>query len=68
MKPIRKNNPGLCCLLQFWEKYCALEEWHIQWARKHIKVIINPPNGKILSYDGEKQKNIYFVAWGLLAN
>jgi CRP-like cAMP-binding protein len=65
-KNIRKNNRGLRFLLQYWQRYCTLEDWHTDWAKRHIHVL-SKRKGDILYYDGEKQKRVYLVAKGLLA-
>lgn len=66
-KPIRSNNPGLRFLLQYWQKYCRLDPWHVQWAKQHIVVQNKLPKGTILYNEGEKQKVVYLVVRGLLA-
>lgn len=67
MPPIRTNNPGLCFLLQYWQRHCTLEPWHTDWARRHIRVPDSLRKGQPLYTHGEKQKNVYLVARGLLA-
>lgn len=64
---LRSNNPGLRFLLQFWQKHCDLEDWHHNWARQSIRVHSKIRAGSALYYEGEKQKNIYLVADGMLA-
>ena len=67
MPPIRTNNPGLRFLLQYWQRHCTLEPWHTDWARMHIRVPDSLRKGQTLYTHGEKQKNVYLVARGLLA-
>lgn len=67
MTRLRMNNPGLRFFLQYWQKYCTLEGWHIAWARQHIYVLPYLERGQSLYYEGDKQKYIYLVADGMLA-
>lgn len=62
---LRQNNPGLQSLLQFWARYCALTSWHEAWARRHIEVI-PVRRGDMLSWEGDRQKMVYFVCKGML--
>lgn len=64
---IRNNNPGLRFLLQYWQKYCTLDDWHTQWARRYIRVRSKCRRYDSLYAEGERQKNVYIVARGLLA-
>lgn len=64
---MRSNNPGFKFLLQYWQKYCVLEDWHLQWAKRNIYVPKKLQRGHILYMDSEYQKNVYLVAKGMLA-
>lgn len=64
---IRTNNPGLRFLISYWSKYCTLEPWHTDWARRHIRIPDSLRKGDVLYLDGDRQKNVYLVARGLLA-
>lgn len=66
-KTIRTNNPGLCFLIAFWSKYCTLQDWHIEWARTHVKVQSELKKDQYLYLQGEAQKNVYFATKGMLA-
>lgn len=66
-KKIRINNPGLQFLIQYWQKYCTLDDWHVEWARNNILVRNKLRKGDPLYLEGEKQRNVYLVARGLLA-
>lgn len=66
-KKIRINNPGLQFLIQYWQRYCTLDDWHVDWARNNILVRNKLRKGDPLYLEGEKQRNVYLVARGLLA-
>lgn len=66
-RPIRSSNPGLRFVLHYWQKYCELDPWHVQWAKQHIRVLNKLAKNEVLYYEGEKQKYVYLVARGLLA-
>lgn len=66
-RSIRKNNPAFHFLLQFWQKHCRLEKGHVDWAKQHIYILDKVRKEETLYLDGDKQKNVYFVARGLLA-
>lgn len=66
-KKIRINNPGLRFLANYWEKYCTLSDWHEEWARNNITVHSKIQRNATLCYEGDKQRNVYLVARGLLA-
>ncbi|NGF56526.1 Crp/Fnr family transcriptional regulator [Parapusillimonas sp. SGNA-6] len=67
MSTLRANNPGLCFLISYWSRYCTLEPWHTDWAKQHIRVPDSLRKGQALYLEGERQKNVYLVARGLLA-
>lgn len=66
-KKIRINNPGLQFLIQYWQRYCTLDDWHVEWTRNNILVRNKLRKGDPLYLEGEKQRNVYLVARGLLA-
>lgn len=65
--PLYKNNPGLRFLLHYWSRYCELQPWHIDWARRYIQVLPLLRKHQTLYLEGEKQKYVYLVVQGLLA-
>ena len=64
---IRSNNPGLRFLLAYWKKYCQLEPWHTDWARRYIRIQNGIRRGQTLYLEGDHQKKVYFVTQGMLA-
>lgn len=64
---IRKNNPGLIYLIQFWQQYYRLDDWHVSWAKQSIQVKNKLNKGTTLFYGGQSEKTVYLVARGMLA-
>lgn len=63
---LRSNNPGLRFLIDYWQKYCTLDDWHINWARRYLTVMPRLRKGDQLYRTGEPQQYVYFVVRGML--
>ncbi|WP_437922409.1 Crp/Fnr family transcriptional regulator [Sphingobacterium sp. LRF_L2] len=66
MKTIRKHNKGFQQFLAFWSKYAALDSFHEQWAKTHIKIIQYRKNAIVLE-EGSLEDSILLVSEGMLA-
>ncbi|WP_343564067.1 hypothetical protein [Sphingobacterium sp.] len=59
-------NKGLKLFFAFWEKYHELDNFHYQWAKDHLKVLV-VKRGDVLEPPGHRTEISYFVATGMLA-
>lgn len=59
-------NKGLKLFFAFWRKYHELDNFHYQWAKDHLKVLV-VKRGEVLEPPGHTSEVSYFVATGLLA-
>lgn len=66
MVRFRNNNPGINFLIALWSKYCRLEEFHIEWLKKHVRYFTALKKNHLLYYQGENKKEIYIVTKGLI--
>lgn len=66
MGRLRNNNPGIRFLIQLWSKYGELEDFHLEWAKKHIRCLTELKKNYLLYYEGEHKKEIYIVIKGLI--
>lgn len=66
MARLRNNNPGIRFLIQLWSKYCMLENFHLEWAKKHIRCSTELKKNHLLYFQGESKKEVYLVIKGLI--
>lgn len=66
MAPKQRNSAGLKRLIAFWSRYCTLDSFHVQWIHRRAE-IIRVRRGDVLCYQGELQRNLFFVLEGVLA-
>lgn len=66
MSKLRKNHMAFRYLMDFWSKYCPLEDEHALWVLQHATPL-HLDSREYLYLSGQKQKNLYFVVRGLLA-
>lgn len=67
MKPIHPNNNPFRDFLQFWERYCTLEDYHAKWASSHMELM--PVKRHQVLYDESlSHKDFFVVCRGMLAN
>lgn len=62
----RNSKTGFKLLFEFWGRYHTLENFHRQWAKDHLKVVI-VRRGDLLGSSFSPAEASYFVAEGLLA-
>jgi len=62
----RNNNPVFQFLINLWSKHCPLEDFHVQWAKKHIHIHQNLKKGDQLYWPDDYDKRVLIVTKGLI--